>query len=94
MKVLTPPGALERTLSTSQDTLISASLSAHTRKAYGHAWNVWLEWLGDREGSDRTASDYLAALHEAGKSPATCALHLAALRSVLGGLANRTLRTA
>ena len=59
--------------------LIAASLSANTRRAYGHAWESWLDWLGDAPASDATLSAYLAALHEADNAPATCALHAAAL---------------
>ena len=80
MKVMTPGATLPTAPRCRQAALISASLSANTRRAYKHAWNSWLDWLGDLPASDATLSAYLAALHEAGKAPATCALHAAALR--------------
>ncbi len=80
MKAMTPAAALPVAPSSRQAALISASLSANTRRAYRYAWDSWLAWLGDQPGSDATLSAYLAALHEAGKAPATCALHAVALR--------------
>ena len=80
MSTLPAASTLPEALGGRQAALISASLSANTRRAYRHAWDAWLAWLGQRQAADVTASAYLAEMHEAGKAPATCALHAAALR--------------
>ena len=80
MATLPAASTLSEALGGPQAALISASLSANTRRAYRHAWDAWLAWLGQRQAADVTASAYLAAMHDAGKAPATCALHAAALR--------------
>ena len=80
MKTMTRPAALPVAPSSRQAALIAASLSANSRRAYRYAWESWLDWLGDEPASDATLSAYFAALHDAGKAPATCALHAAALR--------------
>ncbi len=64
--------------------LIATSLSANTRRAYGHAWESWLDWLGDAPASDATLSAYLAALHEAGKAPAPCTPRPSASATAVG----------
>ena len=80
MATLPAASTLPEALGGRQAALISASLSANTRRAYRRAWDAWLAWLGQEQASDVTASAYLAAMHDAGKAPATCALHAAALR--------------
>ena len=80
MATLPAASTLPEALGGPQAALISASLSANTRRAYRHAWDSWLAWLGQKQTSDLAASAYLAAMHDAGKAPATCALHAAALR--------------
>ena len=80
LATLPAASTLPEALGGRQTALISASLSANTRRAYRHAWDAWLAWLGQEQASDVAASAYLAAMHDAGKAPATCALHAAALR--------------
>ncbi len=58
--------------------LAQASLSPHTRRAYAGALRRLDAWLAGRTLDDRTLALHLAALHDAGRAPASAALAVAA----------------
>ena len=60
--------------------LMDASVSENTRRAYRSALNKFGDWLSGAPVTDEAIADYLAGLHEAGKSPQTCAQVVAALK--------------
>ncbi len=60
--------------------LIRASVSDNTLKAYRHALKKLENWLGGRGLDDRLLAEYFAELHTAGRSPATIAQAVAAVR--------------
>ena len=60
--------------------LISASVSDNTLRAYHRCLDALAVWLGDRTLEDASLADYLSALFDAGKSPATCSQVVAAVR--------------
>ena len=60
--------------------LIRASVSDNTLKAYRHALKKLERWLGGRELDDRVLAEYIAELHTAGRSPATIAQAVAAVK--------------
>ena len=62
--------------------LVEVSVSANTRRAYRSALNKFGDHLAGAPVTDEAIADYLAALHEAGKSPQTCAQVVAAIRFV------------
>ena len=65
--------------------LMEASVSENTWRAYKHALKHFEEWVV-REGldgapvTDAVIANYLVALHETGKAPATCGQIVAAIR--------------
>ena len=67
--------------------LVYHSVSENTRRAYRYALKKFRDWLCGPAVSDQTISEYLAELHEAGKSPQTCNQVVAAIKFVfkLGG---------
>ena len=60
--------------------LIRASVSDNTLKAYRHALKKLEGWLGGRGLDDRLLAEYIAELHAAGRSPATIAQAVAAVK--------------
>ena len=79
-------------ISEQQAELIRFSVSENTLKAYRHATQKLETWLDDRVLNDRLLAEYITSLHSQGKSPATIALVVAAVKwqakdlSVNGGL--------
>ena len=80
--------------------LMDASVSENTRRAYRSALNKFGDHLAGAPVTDEAVADYLAALHEAGKSPQTCSQVVAAIKFAaklrdlsppIGPLTNRTL---
>ena len=79
--------------------LIEASVSPNTLRAYHRAIRQLDAWRGDNAVTDAVLADYIASLHEGGKSPATITQVVAAVRwaakmqgiSVVGQLTARTL---
>ena len=69
--------ALERPAETARR-LAGASLSPHTRRAYAGALRRLDAWLAGRPLDDHTLALHLAALHDAGRAPASAALVVAA----------------
>ena len=72
--------------------LAAASLSANTRRAYARALERLETYLAGRELDDATLAAYLAALFDAGRSPAVAGQVVAAvrLRARLQGLPSPT----
>lgn len=60
--------------------LVHASVSENTRRAYQHALGKIDRHLGDLPLTDVSLADYIAGLHLAGKSPATCSQAVAAVK--------------
>ena len=60
--------------------LVAASVSPATRRAYQGQVRRLYAWLDDRCLTDETLAGYLAHLHDAGNSPASCSQVLAAVR--------------
>ena len=60
--------------------LIRASVSDNTLKAYRHALKKLESWLGGQALDDRLLAEYIAELHAAGRSPATIAQAVAAVK--------------
>ena len=75
--------------------LADHSLSANTRDAYARALRQFDAWRGNEPATDATLADYLAALFDAGRAPATAALVVAAVtfRATLAGAPVRGPRT-
>ena len=80
--------------------LVDASVSENTLRAYRYALKKFRDWLCGPAVTDQTISQYLAQLHEAGKSPQTCSQVVAAIKFVfklhgkpspVGPLTQRTL---
>ena len=76
--------------------LIKAGVSDNTLKAYRHALKKLETWLGGRGLDDRLLAEYIAELHTAGRSPATIAQAVAAvkwrgLEDAVGEIALRSL---
>ena len=67
-------------ISERQVKLIRAGVSANTLKAYRHALKKLESWLGGRGLDDRVLAEYIAELHTAGRSPATIAQAVAAVK--------------
>ena len=70
--------------------LAGASISTNTRRAYRTALARLDTWLAGRALDDSSLAAYLADLHDAGRSPATAAQVVAAVkfRAKLAGLAS------
>lgn len=62
------------------ESLIKASIAENTLKAYQRALQSLTTWLSDRILSDALLANYITALHEEGKSPATIGQVLAAVK--------------
>ena len=60
--------------------LVQASISANTRRAYKSALARFDQAIGDNPVTDTVVANYLAALYDAKKSPATCSQVVAALK--------------
>ena len=60
--------------------LIKASIAENTQKAYQRALHSLETWLSGRTLSDTLLANYLTALHETGKSPATIGQAVAAVK--------------
>ena len=60
--------------------LVLASVSENTRRAYQQALKKIDEHLGGLPLNDVSLADYIAGLHVAGKSPATCSQAVAAVK--------------
>ena len=67
-------------LSEETETLIKASISENTLKAYQRALQSLTVWLSGRTLSDALLANYITTLHETGKSPATIGQVLAAVK--------------
>ena len=67
-------------ISEQQAELIRSSVSENTLKAYRHATQKLETWLDDRVLNDRLLAEYITSLHSQGKSPATIALVVAAVK--------------
>lgn len=73
------------------ESLIKASISENTRKAYQYALQGLTAWLSGRVLSDRLLADYITQLHETGKSPATIGQIVAAVKWQLKHQSQETL---
>ena len=62
------------------ESLIKASIAENTLKAYQRALQSLTNWLSGRTLSDALLANYITALHEAGKSPATIGQAVAAVK--------------
>ena len=62
------------------ESLIKASIAENTLKAYQLALQSLTVWLSGRVLSDALLANYITALHEAGKSPATIGQVVAAVK--------------
>ena len=62
------------------ESLIKASIAENTLKAYQRALQSLTNWLSGRTLSDVLLANYITALHEAGKSPATIGQAVAAVK--------------
>ena len=88
-------------VSDSTKELIRAGVSHNTLKAYGWALQRLDEWLSidERKLDDAVLAEYITHLHESGKSPATIAQAVAAVKwqaknadmNVVGPITDRTL---
>ena len=74
------PGATSLQLPKETASLIQASISKNTLKAYQRALQSLTIWLSGRTLSDALLADYITGLHEAGKSPSTIGQIVAAVR--------------
>ena len=75
-----PSGDEGSRLGSEKRRLVSASLSANTRRAYDGALTRLDQAAAGHEITDGFVAGYLSALYAAGKSPATCGQVLAAIR--------------
>lgn len=62
------------------ETLIKASIAENTLKAYQRALQSLTTWLAGKALSDVLLANYITVLHETGKSPATIAQAIAAVK--------------
>ena len=60
--------------------LIKASIAENTLKAYQRALQKLTDWLSGRTLSDALLANYITALHDNGKSPATIGQLIAAVK--------------
>ena len=63
-----------------QNSLIKASIAENTQKAYQRALQGLETWLSGRTLSDMLLANYIADMHEEGKSPATIGQAVAAVK--------------
>lgn len=61
--------------------LKDAAKSKNTKRAYAAVWKRFESWLAGRTPNDRLLAEYIAELHDRGKSPATLSQTAAAIRS-------------
>ncbi len=73
-------GPLSQAVSTTAAALIRASKSPHTLRAYESALRRFDGWRQARAVTDASVADYLGTLEETGKSPASAATLIAAVR--------------
>ena len=71
--------------------LIKASIAENTQKAYQRALQSLETWLSGRTLSDPLLANYITALHETGKSPATIGQAIAAVKWQLKHQSQETL---
>ena len=76
----TEPNTAILQLSEETETLIKASIAENTLKAYQRALHSLETWLSGRVLSDTLLANYITALHETGKSPATIGQVVAAVK--------------
>lgn len=60
--------------------LKDAAKADNTRRTYAGAWKRFETWLGNRQPTDALLAEYIAELHQGGKSPATLSQAVAAVR--------------
>ena len=72
------------------ESLIKASIAENTLKAYQRALQSLTAWLAGRTLSDALLANYITALHETGKSPATIGQVVAAVKWQLKNQSNAT----
>ena len=70
------------------ESLIKASIAENTLKAYQRALQSLTAWLAGRTLSDALLANYITALHETGKSPATIGQVVAAVKWQLKNQSN------
>ena len=73
--------------------LIKASIAENTLKAYQRALQDLTTWLSGRTLSDALLANYITALHETGKSPATIGQAVAAVKWQLKHQSNAPIRS-
>ena len=73
------------------ESLIRASIAENTQKAYQRALQSLTNWLSGRTLSDTLLANYITALHEAGKSPATIGQVVAAVKWQLNHQSQETI---
>ena len=78
--VNTEPNAAPLQLPEETASLIKASIAENTLKAYQRALQGLTVWLLGRTLSDTLLANYITALHEVGKSPATIGQVVAAVK--------------
>ena len=71
--------------------LASRSIAPNTRRAYTGAMKMLRTWLEGRELEDGTLAEYLTHLYQHGRSPATAAIVVAAVRFSSRGTARRVI---
>ena len=74
------PNAAPLQLPEETASLIKASIAENTLKAYQRALQSLTTWLSGRVLSDALLANYITSLHETGKSPATIAQAVAAVK--------------
>ena len=75
-----PASGLPAVLSGPVSWLVEASIADNTKRAYGAALERFDRAMAGRPVTDEAVADHLASLFAVDKSPATCALLVAALR--------------
>ena len=89
--VNTEPNTAPLQLPEETASLIKASIAENTQKAYQRALHNLETWLSGRTLSDTLLANYLTALHETGKSPATIGQAVAAVKWQLKHQSQETL---
>jgi site-specific recombinase XerD len=85
------PNAAPLQLPEETESLIKASVAENTLKAYQRALQSLTAWLAGRTLSDALLANYITALHEEGKSPATIGQLVAAVKWQLKHQSQETL---